>query len=218
MERKIGILVDYDQILVDTASFYLLNPDIFLENFVRSMANFIRYVVKKKNLNPLNLAYYFLLEEDKRSDEILRRMKKRFHLYVDKNLMDLIVKLSENEKYDVKIVSSSSEKIIKGVLRELEKIYGKNINLDVIASSQDKLVTSKTKGEIAKNYNGLTICFADGPNDTEFSNNCDATILKNSPAYYLSPEKPIGYKPGRKKFKEFLEKLEKKLIPNDFYQ
>jgi hypothetical protein len=218
MKRKIGILVDYDQTLVDTASFYLLNPDIFLKNLVYSIANFIRYAVKKKNPNPLNLAYYFLLEEDKRSDEIISRIKKRLDFYVDKNLMDLIVKLSENENYDVKIVSSSSEKIIKGVLKELEKIYEKNINLDVIASSQDNLVTSKTKGEIAKNYDGPTICFADGPNDTEFSNNCDVTILKNSLAYYLSPKKPIGYKPGRKKFKEFLEKLEKKLIPNDFYQ
>jgi len=218
MKRKIGILVDYDQTLVDTASFYLLNPDIFLKNLVYSMSNFIRYGAKKKNLNPLNLAYYFLLEEDKRSDKIISRIKKRLDLYVDKNLMDLIVKLSENENYDVKIVSSSSEKIIKGVLKELEKIYGKNINVDVIASSQDNLVTSKTKGEVAKNYNGPKICFADGPNDTEFSNNCDVTILKNSLAYYLSPKKPIGYKPGRKKFKEFLEKLEKKLIPNDFYQ
>ena len=218
MERKIGILVDYDQTLVDTAYFYLLNPDIFLKNFVYSVANFLRYAIKEKNLNPLNFVYYFLLEEDKRSDEIISRIKKRLDLYVDKSLMDLIVKLSENENYDVKIVSSSSEKIIKDVLRDLEKIYGKSINVDVIASSQDKLVTSKTKGEIAKNYDGPTICFADGPNDTEFSNNCDATILKKSPAYYLSPNKPIGYKPGRKKFKEFLEKLEKKLIPNDFYQ
>jgi hypothetical protein len=211
MERKIGILVDYDQTLVDTASFYLINPDIFLKNLVYSMANFIRYAVKKKNLNPLNLAYYFLLEEDKRSDEILRRMKKRLHLYIDKNLMDLIVKLSENEKYDVKIVSSSSEKIIKGVLKELEKIYGKNINVDVIASSQDNLVTSKTKGEIAKNYNGPTICFADGPNDTEFLNNCDVPILKNSLAYYLSPKKPIGYKPGRKKIQGIFRKIGKEI-------
>jgi len=218
MGRKIGILVDYDQNLVDTASFYLLNPDIFLKNFVYSMASFLRYAVKEKNLNPLNFVYYFLLEEDKRSNEIISRIKKRLDLYVDKNLMDLVVKLGENENYDVKIVSSSSEKIIKDVFRELGKIYGKNINVDVIASSQDKLVTSKTKGEIAKNYNGPTICFADGQNDTEFSNNCDATILKSSLAYYLSPKKPIGYKPGRKKFKEFLEKLEKKLIPNDFYQ
>jgi hypothetical protein len=101
---------------------------------------------------------------------------------------------------------------------ELWEIYWKNINFDLIASSQDKLVTSRTKRKIEKNYNGPTICFADGPNDTEFSNNCDITILKNSLAYYLSPKKPIGYKPGRKKFKEFLEKLEKKLIPNDFYQ
>jgi hypothetical protein len=218
MERKIGILIDYDQNLVDNASFYLLNLDIFLKNFVHSMASFLRYAVKEKNLNPLNFIYYFLLEEDKRSDKILIRIKKRLDLYVDKNLMDLIVKLSDNEKYDVKIVSSSSEKIIKGVLKELEKIYEKNINLDVIASSQDKLLTSKTKGKIAKNYDGSTICFADGPNDTEFSNNCDVTILKGSLAYYLSPQKPIGYKPGRKKFKEFLEKLEKKLIPNDFCQ
>jgi len=145
-------------------------------------------------------------------------MRKKTGLYVDKNLMDLIVKLSENGKYDVKIISSSSEKIIKGVLRELEKSYGKRINVEIIASSQDKLVTSKTKGEIAKNYKSLTICFADGPNDTEFSNNCKVTILKSSLAYYLSPEKPTGYRPGRKKFKEVLEKLEKKLISNDFHQ
>jgi hypothetical protein len=96
MKRKIGILVDYDQTLVDTASFYLLNPDIFLKNLVYSMANFIRYAVEKKNLNPLNLAYYFLLEEDKRSDEIISRIKKRLYLYVYKNLIDLIVKLSKN--------------------------------------------------------------------------------------------------------------------------
>lgn len=218
MKRKVGVFVDYDQTLVDTAYFYLLNPDIFLKNLVYSMANFIRYLVKKKNLNPMNFVYYFLLEEDKRSDEIISRIKNRLYLYLDADLMDLIVNLSENEKYDVKIVSSSSEKIIKSVLGELEKIYGKNINVDVIASSQDKLVTSKTKGEIVKNYNGPTICFADGPNDTEFSNNCDVTILKKSLAYYLSPKKPIGYKPRRKKLNEFLEKLEKKLIPNDFYQ
>jgi len=211
MERKIGILVDYDQTLVDTAYFYLLNPDIFLKNFVYSVANFLRYAIKEKNLNPLNFVYYFLLEEDKRSDEIISRIKKRLDLYVDKSLMDLIVKLSENENYDVKIVSSSSEKIIKGVLKELEKIYGKNINVDVIASSQDKLVTSKTKGEIAKNYDGPTICFADGPNDIEFSNNCDATMLKESPAYYLSQTKPIGYKPGRKRIQGIFRKIGKEI-------
>jgi phosphoserine phosphatase len=218
MERKIGIFVDWDRTLVYTDYFYILNPYIFLKNFVYSMANFIRYVVKKKNLNPLNFAYYFLLEEDKRSDEIISRIRKGLGLYIDKNLMKLIVKLSKNENYDVKIISSSSEKIIKGVSRELEKVYGENINVDVIASSPDKLVTSKTKGEIVKKYNGLTICFADGPNDTEFLNNCDVPIVKNSLAYYFYPKKPIGYKPGRKKFEEFLEKLEKKLIPNDFYQ
>jgi phosphoserine phosphatase len=218
MERKIGIFVDWDRTLVYTDYFYILNPYIFLKNFVHSMASFLRYAVKDKNLNPLNFAYYFLLEEDKRSDEIISRIRKGLGLYIDKNLMKLIVKLSKNENYDVKIISSSSEKIIKGVSRELEKVYGENINVDVIASSPDKLVTSKTKGEIVKKYNGLTICFADGSNDTEFLNNCDVPIVKSSLAYYFYPKKPIGYKPGRKKFEEFLEKLEKKLIPNDFYQ
>jgi hypothetical protein len=61
---------------------------------------------------------------------------------------------------------------------ELREIYWKNINFDLIASSQDKLVTSRTKRKIEKNYNGPTICFSDGPNDTEFSNNFNVTILK----------------------------------------
>jgi hypothetical protein len=218
MGRKIGILVDYDQTLVDMTSFYLSNPDIFLENFVYSMANFLRYVAEYRKIEPIKFAYYFLLEEDKRSDEILGRMKKRMDLYVDKNLLDLIVGLSGNENYDVKIVSSSSEKIIRGVFSELERRYGRKINIGIIASSQYKLVTAKTKGEVAKNYDGPKICFADGPNDIEFSKNCGLTVLKNSLSYYLSPKKPIGYRPGRKKFKEVVELLKVKLTSNNFRQ
>jgi 2-hydroxy-3-keto-5-methylthiopentenyl-1-phosphate phosphatase len=218
MGRRIGVFVDYEQTLVDVAYFYLFNPDIFIKNIVYSVANFLKYAFRYRNTDLLYLIYYFLLEEDKRSGEILKRMKKRTYLYADENLLDLIVKLSENRSYDVKIVSSSSEKIIRGFLSELERKYGRKINIEIIASSQYRLVTSKTKGEIAKNYEGPKICFADGPNDVEFSKNCDLTIVKNSLFYYISPKKPIGYIPGRKKFKEIVELLKEKLTSNNFHQ
>jgi len=218
MRREFGIFVDYDQTLVDVASFYLANPDMFLKNFVYSVANFLRYAIKHRNVEPLKLIYYFLLEEDKRSEEILERMKRRPNLYVDENLFNLLVKLNKNENYNVRIVSSSSQKIIKGVLEGLEKRYGRKFSVDIIASSQDSLVTAKTKGEITKNYNGLKICFMDGPNDVEFSKNCNISIIKPSLIYYLFKEKPRGYKIGRKKLKEVLELLENKLACRDFHQ
>jgi hypothetical protein len=218
MGRRIGIFVDYEQTLVNVAYFYLFNPDIFIKNLVYSVANFLKHAFRHRNIDLLYLIYYFLLEEDKRSDEILKRMKNRIYLYLDENLFDLIIKLSENRSYDVKIVSSSSEKIIRGFFSELERKYGRKINIEIIASSQYRLVTSKTKSEVAKNYDGPKICFADGPNDVEFSRNCDLTIVKNSLFYYISPKKPIGYIPGRKKFKEVIELFKEKLTSTNFHQ
>jgi len=218
MRKKIRILADYDQTLVDVIPFYLINLDIFLENLVCSMANFLKYVIKYKNARLSKLIHYFLLEENKRSKKILERMRKRLNLYVDENLLKLLVELSESENYDVKIVSSSSQNIIEGVLKELEKIHGKKFNIDVIASSQDSLVTARSKGEIAKNYNGLKICFVDGPNDVELSENCDISIVKTSLIYYLSREKPRGYRVRKKVFKEVLKLLENKLTFREFYQ
>lgn len=217
MERKIVILVDYDGTLVSTVRFYILNPGILLKNLVSSMANFLRYAIKNRNLDPLILTYYFLLEEDKRRNEIISGIRKRLPLYVANiNLIDLLKKLSENG-YDITIVSSSSQEIIRGVLGELEKIYGKKIKVNVIASSQDGLVTSKTKGDIAESYSGPKICFTDGgPNDIEFSNSCNVTIIKPSILYYLFPEKPEGYIAKGKNFEEVLKILEEKLISSNF--
>jgi len=69
MERKIVILVDYDGTLVSTVRFYILNPGILLKNLVSSMANFLRYAIKNRNLDPLILIYYLFF--------IRRRQKKK---------------------------------------------------------------------------------------------------------------------------------------------
>jgi len=212
MKRKVGIFVDYSQTLVNTVSFYLINPDIFLANLVHSIANFLRHSLKYKKVEASELFYYFLLEEDRRSEKILKRMKKRLDLYVDEDLLNLLVKLSENERYDVKIVSSSSQKIIKGILDELEKRYGRKTNIEIIASSPKNFVSTRMKGEIAKNYTYPKICFVDAQNDKELSKNCEISILKRSLAFYLTEEKPIGYRPGREKFKDVLKLLENKLL------
>ena len=212
MERKIGIFVDYSQTLVNTLSFYLANPDIFLKNLVYSVANFLKYLLRYRKVKPSMLVYYFLLEEDKRSEEILKRMKKRLDLYINKDLLSLLVKLSENEKYDVKIVSSSSQKIIESVLEELEKRYRRKINIEIIASSPQSFISTRTKGEIAKNYTYPKICFVDAQNDKELSKNCEIPIVIPSLLFYLSKEKPIGYRPGKKEFKDVLKLLEKELL------
>jgi phosphoserine phosphatase len=217
MKRKIGIFVDWDRTLVYTGYFYMLNPGILLEISVYSMVNFIRDVVGKKRLDRWALIYYFLSEEDKRSDKIISRIGKRLGLYIDIKLMNLIKNLSENGNYDVIIVSSSSEKIIRGVLRELEKIYGTKINVKVIASSEDKPVTPETKGDIVKRYDGLTICFSDGaPNDIEFLKNCDIPIVRPSSLYYLVGRVPKAYTARGKDFEEILKKLEEILISSNF--
>jgi len=212
MERKIGILVDYSQTLVNTVSFYLANPDIFLVNLAYSIVNFLRCFLNYKKIRPSELVYYFLLEEDKRSEKILKRIKRQLDLYVDKNLLNLIMKLNENEKYDVKIVSSSSQKIIKGILEEIEKRYGRKTNIEIIASSPESFILTKTKGEIAKSYTYPKICFVDAQNDKELSENCEISILKASLIFYLSKEKPRGYRPRKKEFKEVLKLLENKLL------
>jgi len=218
MRKKIGIFVDYDQTLADTVSFYLTNLDIFLENLVHSLANFLKYTLKHRKVELMKLIYYFLLEEDKRSKQILERMRRKPNLYVDKNLFEFIRKLSKNENYDVKIVSSSSQNIIKYVLEELEKKFGEKFSIDIIASSQNSLITAKTKEEVARNYNGLKICFVDGPNDVYMSINCNIPIVVCSPIYYFCKEKPRGYKVRRGKLKEVLKLLEDKLTSTDFYQ
>jgi len=212
MKGKIGIFVDYDQTLVNTVSFYLTNPDILLEKLVYSIANFLRYSFKYKKIEPSKLFYYFLLEGDRKSEKTLKRMKKRLDLYVDRDLLNLIVKLSEDERYDVKIVSSSSQKIIKSILEELEKKYERKINIEIVASSPESFISTKAKDEIAKKYTYPKICFVDAQNDKELSKNCEISIVKPSPLFYLSKEKPIGYRPGKREFKEVLKLLENKLL------
>lgn len=209
MKKRIEVFIDYDGTLVNTIFFYLINPDLFLKNFVHASTEFIKSILRDfsriKKFNLLNLIYYFLLEEDKRSDEIVKRMVRRMDLYIDKNLLRLILKLSErSEMYDTKIISSSSEKIIRGVISEMEKIYGKRINVEVIATTENHIITAEKKSEIVRGYYRFKICVADGPTDYEFSRNCNATIVKKTLSYYLSPKKPIGCA----RFTEALSKLE----------
>jgi hypothetical protein len=97
-------------------------------------------------------SYYFLLQEEKESERIVNRIKKRLDWYVKIDRFDPLVKVSKMG-YDVVVGTTLPKKIVIEILNEVGKIYGEKINATVIVLPSNELEKKETIKELKKYYN-----------------------------------------------------------------
>jgi hypothetical protein len=152
MNEKIAAWVDLEECLMRKHLLYMLNPDIFIKIFAYSTVDFLKYVAKHKELDLPMFSYYFLLQEEKESERIVNRIKKRLDWYVKIDRFDPLVKVSKRG-YEILVGTTLPKKIVMEILKEVEKIYGEKINTTIIEVPSNRLEKEETIKELKKYYN-----------------------------------------------------------------